>query len=140
MVDFMGTLCKKREYEVPKGLRPPPTVNAILGQEADMVVLVITATTRSTGAGFTSDERWLNVMLSRHKCALVIFSDIDTVSYKGKGKGKAERVMLPNGEVSFQKARMLKDVHKTLAEAGRVAVVDCKPNEGKRKAEDEGAR
>lgn len=139
MVDVMGTLCKKREYEVPKGLRPPPTVNATQGQEADMVV-VITATTRGAGAGFTSDERRLNVMLSRHKCALVIFSDIDTVNYKGKGKGKKERVMLPHGEVSFQKARMLKYVHKTLAEAGHVAVVDCKPNKGKRKAEDEGAR
>lgn len=106
------------------------------------MVVVITAATRGAGAGFTSDERRLNVMLSRHKCALVIFSDIATVNYKGKGKGKrkAERVMLPTGEVSFQKARMLKDVRKALAEAGRVAVVECKPNKGKRKAEDEAAR
>lgn len=104
------------------------------------MVVVIPATTRGAGAGFTWDERRLNVMLSRHKCALVIFSDIDMVNYKGKGKGKAEKVMLPTGEVSFQKARMLKDVHKALAEAGRVVVVECEPNKGKRKAEDEAAR
>ncbi|KAH6959138.1 putative DNA helicase [Fusarium avenaceum] len=139
MINAIERFCQKQEYEVLKGMQPPSTVNAIQGQEADMVV-VITATTRGTGAGFTSDERRLNVMLSRHKCALVIFSDIDTVNYKGKGKRKAARVMLPNGEVSFQKAHMLKYVHKTLAEAGRVAVVDCKANKGKRKAEDEGAR
>ncbi|KIL93205.1 hypothetical protein FAVG1_03182 [Fusarium avenaceum] len=141
MVNAIERFCQKEEYEVLKGMQPPSTVNAIQGQEADMVV-VITATTRGAGAGFTSDERRLNVMLSRHKCALVIFSDIDTVNYKGKGKskGKAERVMLPTGEISFQKARMLNDVHKALAEAGRVAVVECKPNKGKRKAEEEAAR
>ncbi|KAM0282168.1 hypothetical protein ACHAO9_010313 [Fusarium lateritium] len=137
MVDAIESFHKKREYEVLKEMRPPSTVDAIQGQEADMVV-VITATTRGVGAGFTSDERRLNVMLSRHKCALVIFSDIDTVDYKGKGKGKAERVMLPTGELSFQKARMLKDVHKSLVDAGRVAVVDCKPNKGKGKGKDNG--
>ncbi|EXK33395.1 hypothetical protein FOXG_06183 [Fusarium oxysporum f. sp. lycopersici 4287] len=120
-------------------MRPPSTVDAIQGQEADMVV-VITSTTSGVGAGFTSDERRLNVMLSRHKCALVIFSDIDTVDYKGKGKGKAERTETSTGEVSFQKARMLKEVYKSLVDAGRVAVVGCKPNKGKGKAKDEAAK
>ncbi|CEI40795.1 hypothetical protein FVEN_g1510 [Fusarium venenatum] len=50
-------------------------------------------TTCSVGAGFASDERRLNAMFTRHKCPLVIFSGIDTVDYKGKGKGKAERTM-----------------------------------------------
>ncbi|SPJ75859.1 uncharacterized protein FTOL_05590 [Fusarium torulosum] len=141
MADAIGSFCQKQEYEVLKGMRSPYTVNAIQGQEADMVV-AITATTRGIGAGFTSDERRLNVMLSRHKCALIIFSDIDTVDYKGKGKGKAERVMLPTGEVSFQKARMLKDVHKSLVDAGRVAVVECRPNKrkGEGKAKDEATK
>ncbi|KAH6979829.1 hypothetical protein EDB82DRAFT_478530 [Fusarium venenatum] len=44
-------------------------------------------TTCSVGAGFASDERRLNAMFTRHKCPLVIFSGIDTVDYKGKGKG-----------------------------------------------------
>ncbi|KAF5530991.1 DNA helicase [Fusarium mexicanum] len=136
MIDVIESFYKKREYEVLKNMPPPSTVDAIQGQEADMVV-VITATTRGLGPGFTSDERRLNVMLSRHKCALVIFSDIDTVDYKGKAK--AQRTETPTGEVSFQKATMLREVHKSLFNAGRVAVVDCKPNRGKRKAEDEAA-
>ncbi|KAL5595360.1 hypothetical protein FOVSG1_009049 [Fusarium oxysporum f. sp. vasinfectum] len=137
MIDAIESFYKKREYEVLKDMRPPSTVDAIQGQEADMVV-VITSTTRGVGAGFTSDERRLNVMLSRHKCALVIFSDIDTVDYKGKVK--AQRTETPTGEVSFQKATMLKEVHKSLVAAGRVAVVDCKPNKGKGKAKDEAAK
>ncbi|SCV38782.1 uncharacterized protein FFFS_05971 [Fusarium fujikuroi] len=136
MIDAIESFYKKREYEVLKDMRPPSTVDAIQGQEADMVV-VITATTRAVGAGFTSDERRLNVMLSRHKCALVIFSDIDTVDFKGRAR--AQRIETPTGEVSFQKATMLREVHKSLFNAGRVAVVDCKPNKGKGKAKDEAA-
>jgi hypothetical protein len=141
MVDTIGSFSQKREYEVLKGMRPPSTVNAIQGQETYMVV-AITATTRGIGASFTSDERQLNVMLSRHKCALVIFSEIDTVDYKGNGKQKAERMMGPTGEVSFQKARVLKDVHKSLVDAGRVAVVERRPNKrtGEGKVKDEAAK
>ncbi|KAM0506520.1 hypothetical protein ACHAP8_001560 [Fusarium lateritium] len=134
MVSAIKGFYKKREYEVLKEMRPPSTVDAIQGQEADMVV-VITATTKYSGPGFTADERRLNVMLSRHKCALVIFSDIDTVKYKGKGK--IEVVMSPSGEVSFQKARMLKGVHKSLVNAGRVAVVECRPNKRKSMGKDD---
>ncbi|KAJ4131673.1 hypothetical protein NW768_005866 [Fusarium equiseti] len=137
MVAAIGNVYKRREYEVLEEMRPPSTVDAIQDQEADMVV-VITATDCSVGADFTSDERRLNVLLSRHKCALIIFSDIDTVDYKGKGKHKAERIRTPTGEVSFQKARVLKDVHKSLVDAGRVVAVDCRPN--KRKGEDETAK
>ncbi|XEU95360.1 hypothetical protein FSHL1_000644 [Fusarium sambucinum] len=137
MVDAIESFRKKREYEVLKEMRPPSTVDAIQGQEADMVV-VITATTHTSGPGFTCDERRLNVMLSRHKCALVIFSDIDTVDYKGKGKAKAERTMAPSGEVSFQKAGMLKQVHKSLVDAGRVVVVQCRPDKAKGRDEAKG--
>ncbi|KAM0251803.1 hypothetical protein ACHAP5_001466 [Fusarium lateritium] len=130
MLDAVGSFSKRREYNVLKGMRPPSTVYAIQGQEADMVV-VITATTRGTGAGFTSDKRQLNVMLSRYKCALVIFSDTDMVNYDGKGRHKSERVRGPTGEVTFQKAWVLKYVHKTLVDAGRITVVECRPNKTK---------
>ncbi|KAM0218236.1 hypothetical protein ACHAQI_001423 [Fusarium lateritium] len=133
MVEIIPSWMKK--YEALKGMRPPSTIDSIQGQEATMVV-VITGTNRAVGAGFTCDERRLNVMLSRHKSALVIFSEIDTVDYKGKGAGKAEVTEGPTGELVFTKATMLKGVHKRLVDSGRVAVVDCRPGDGKGKGKD----
>jgi hypothetical protein len=77
----------------------------------------------------------------RHKCVLVIFSDIDTVDYKSKGMFKREGRDTYRRDV-VQKARMLKNVHKSLVDAGRVAVVECRPNKrkGEGKAKDEAAK
>ncbi|CAF3493218.1 unnamed protein product, partial [Fusarium graminearum] len=89
-------------------------------EEGGMVV-VITGTNGHVGAGFTSDERRLNVMLSRHKSALVIFSDIDTVDVSGKGKLAV--IEGPSGEMTFSKATTLKAVHSMMVKNGRVATV-----------------
>ncbi|PCD34412.1 hypothetical protein FGRA07_08730 [Fusarium graminearum] len=89
-------------------------------EEGGMVV-VITGTNGHVGAGFTSDERRLNVMLSRHKSALVIFSDIDTVDVSGKGKLAV--IEGPSGEMTFSKATTLKAVHSMMVRNGRIATV-----------------
>ncbi|KAF4969787.1 hypothetical protein FSARC_3064 [Fusarium sarcochroum] len=122
MIESIESFRKRREYEVLRGIRPAYTIDSIQGQEGDMVI-VITGTTEAVGPGFTADERRLNVMLSRHKNALLIFGDIKTVSSKGK---KAMRIGSPEGEVTFCKPSMLIKVHKMLMDAGRVAKVEVK--------------
>ncbi|KAK6711207.1 hypothetical protein SNK05_005634 [Fusarium graminearum] len=89
--------------------------------EEGVMVVVITGTNGHVGAGFTSDERRLNVMLSRHKSALVIFSDIDTVDVSGKGKLAV--IEGPSGEMTFSKATTLKAVHSMMVRNGRIATV-----------------
>ncbi|KAG8352577.1 hypothetical protein FVEN_g9414 [Fusarium venenatum] len=121
MVEIISKRLKQAQYVVLQGMRSPSTVHSVQGQESDMVVIV-TGTNSVVGAGFTSDERRLNVMLSRHKSALVIFSDIDTVDYNGKSK--AELTQEPTGEMIFTKATMLKRVHSLMVQNGRVATVD----------------
>ncbi|WXC59737.1 hypothetical protein SNK03_005596 [Fusarium graminearum] len=85
------------------------------------MVVVITGTNGHVSAGFTSDERRPNVMLSRHKSALVIFSDIDTVDVSGKGKLAV--IEGPSGEMTFSKATTLKAVHSMMVRNGRIATV-----------------
>ncbi|UZP38300.1 hypothetical protein NXS19_006116 [Fusarium pseudograminearum] len=123
--DFVRTkqVAGKAQYAVLNGMRPPLTIHSTQGQESDMVV-IITGTNSSVGAGYMSDERRLNVMLSRHKSALVIFSDIDTVDYTDKNK-KAKLTEGPTGEMTFSQATMLKRVHSMMVRNGRVATVNC---------------
>ncbi|KAL6917208.1 hypothetical protein FSST1_008703 [Fusarium sambucinum] len=123
MVEIISQQLKQAQYVVFQGMRPPVTVHSVQGQESDMVVLV-TGTNSVVGASFTSGERRLNVMLSRQKSALVIFSDIDTVDHTGKSK--AELTQEPTGEMRFTKATMLKRVHRLMIQSGRVGIVDCR--------------
>ncbi|KAL6861021.1 hypothetical protein J3F83DRAFT_747091 [Trichoderma novae-zelandiae] len=80
-----------------------------------------------------------NVMLTRHRCGLVVVGDINVtgelveveVEGKGKGKGKGKskrndssfRVEGPNGEMYFTKASALRRVHEKLHSAGRVIII-----------------
>ncbi|KAF0641432.1 hypothetical protein FPSE5266_02213 [Fusarium pseudograminearum] len=123
MVKTISRWLGKAQYAVLNGMRPPLTIHSTQGQESDMVV-IITGTNSSVGTGYMSDERRLNVMLSRHKSALVIFSDIDTVDYTGKNK-KAKLTEGPTGEMTFSQATMLKRVHSMVVRNGRVATVNC---------------
>ncbi|KAM0351264.1 hypothetical protein ACHAP4_009403 [Fusarium culmorum] len=122
MVEILPGWLKRPEYAALEGMRPPSTIDSIQGQEGGMVV-VITGTNEHVGAGFTSDERRLNVMLSRHKSALVIFSDIDTVDVPGKGKLAVTEGL--SGEMTFSKATTLKAVHSMMVRNGRIATVNC---------------
>ncbi|KAM0389479.1 hypothetical protein ACHAQC_008789 [Fusarium culmorum] len=122
MVEILPGWLKRPEYAALEGMRPPSIIDSIQGQEGGMVV-VITGTNEHVGAGFTSDERRLNVMLSRHKSALVIFSDIDTVDVPGKGKLAVTEGL--SGEMTFSKATTLKAVHSMMVRNGRIATVNC---------------
>lgn len=120
IIEILPGWLKRPEYVALEGMRPPSTIDSIQGQEGVMVV-VITGTNGHVGAGFTSDERRLNVMLSRHKSALIIFSDIDTVDVKGKGKLAV--IEGPSGEMTLSKATTLKAVHSMMVRNGRIATV-----------------
>jgi superfamily I DNA and/or RNA helicase len=59
-------------------------VDSWQGRENDIVILIMVAN-RGSGRGFTADKRRLNVALTRHRCGLVIFGDINII-----GKAKAQ--------------------------------------------------
>ncbi|KAF5247776.1 hypothetical protein FAUST_560 [Fusarium austroamericanum] len=121
IIEILPGWLKRSEDFVLEGMRPPSTIDSIQGQEGGMVV-VITGTNRHAGAGFTSDERRLNGMLSRHKSALVIFSDVDTVGSSGKSKPAVTED--PSGEMTFSKATMPKAVRSMMVRNGRIATVN----------------
>lgn len=85
------------------------------------------------------------MLLTRQRCGLVIFGDINVTGQlvddegkekakgkakgkgKGKGKGKEEDktfvVEGPNGEIYFTKATALRRVHEAIHSAGRVITI-----------------
>jgi len=109
-----------------KSLPEPMTVDSIQGQEHDIVV-VIMGTNSKTGPGFTADPHRLNVMLTRHKCGLVVVGDINAVNppkWKGKGKGRVEpntmRTETVTGEVAYVNVSAVRSVYTHFRETGRV--------------------
>ncbi|KAL6407100.1 hypothetical protein AUP68_09926 [Ilyonectria robusta] len=136
MIETITSMRKKPEYMVINKVRPASTVDSIQGQEGDMVV-VITGTTTQYGPGFTTDERRLNVMLSRHKSALVIFGDIHVVGFIDQVKVKANPdekeaacpmviSHTPEGDVRRCRPKMLRKVHVMLVAASRHATIDIR--------------
>lgn len=77
------------EFAAVRPMRPASTIDSIQGQEGDMVA-VIAATTKAVGPGFTADDRRLNVMMSRHKSALVVFGDLHVAGPLEKTKPLAK--------------------------------------------------
>ena len=57
---------------------PDCTVRSYQGCESDIVVLIM-GTSRDLGPGFTRDAKRLNVMLTRHRCGLLVVGDISVV-------------------------------------------------------------
>ncbi|KAL6407073.1 uncharacterized protein AUP68_09899 [Ilyonectria robusta] len=89
MIDAIASARKRPQFAALRSMRPASTIYSIQGQEADMVA-VITATTKAVGPGFTADDRQLNVMLSRHKSALVVFGDLHVAGPLEKTKPVAK--------------------------------------------------
>ncbi|KPM45180.1 hypothetical protein AK830_g1349 [Neonectria ditissima] len=131
--ELIERMRKRPAYTVLSSIPPAATIDSFQGQEGDIVV-VITGTTQKVGPGFTTDERRLNVMLSRQKNGLVIFGDLNAAGRldggggrgKTKGKGKDVRFQVKgaNGEMYWTKASMLRNVYKKLLGGGRVIRID----------------
>ncbi|KAK0737920.1 hypothetical protein B0T18DRAFT_310786, partial [Schizothecium vesticola] len=52
------------------------TVELYQGRDKPIIVAIIGTVHPQTGPGLTIDPRRLNVMLTRHRCALLIIRDI----------------------------------------------------------------
>lgn len=136
MIETIKAMRKRPEYMALNKVRPASTIDAIQGQEGDMVV-AITGTTTQYGPGFTTDERRLNVMLTRHKSALVIFGDLHVTGPIEHAKVKANpnekesacrlvTVHTPEGSVVKCRPKMLRKVHVMLVAASRYATINVR--------------
>lgn len=122
-------------YEALRGMPPPSTIHSFQGQENDIVVVVMGTAARNPGPGFTTQKQHLNVMMTRHRCGLVVVGDInvagDLLDDEGKrvltgwGKAHDKRFMVEgaNGERHFASASTLRKVHKAFCETGRVITI-----------------
>lgn len=141
-LELIAYLRKKPEYRALTPMPPAATADSFQGQEGDIAVIVM-GTTEQKGPGFTTDERRLNVMLSRQKNGLIIFGDINVTTCihgdngkgkaKGKGKGRVKtkagkevkfQVEGPTGEKHWTRAMMLRNVYKKLYDARRFIYLD----------------
>ncbi|KAL2673660.1 hypothetical protein Neosp_012103 [[Neocosmospora] mangrovei] len=122
---------KRPEYACLSGMQETMTIDSFQGQENDIAIVVMSTAHPIPGPGFTGDSQRLNVMITRQKCGLVIVGDIYVGGevVKGKRKGPVPTKFLvegPNGEVSFVKAKALRELYKELHVSGRVAMVGVK--------------
>ncbi|KAH8680355.1 AAA domain-containing protein [Ilyonectria robusta] len=137
-VEVINKMRQQPGYENLGSMQPAATVESFQGREGDIAIIIM-ATTKAVGPGFTTDEQRLNVMLSRQRSGLLIVGDINTTGDlkgkgkdKGKGKGKGGKgkgkgdtahrfqVISASGEKHWVKALMLHNVHSKLYEGGRV--------------------
>lgn len=136
MIETIARMRRRPEYRAIEKVRPASTIDAIQGQEGGMVV-AITGTTQQYGPGFTADERGLNVMLTRHKSALVIFGDLYVVGSIEQTKVKANpnekeaacptlTIHTPEGGVRKCRPKMLRKVHVMLVAASRYATINVR--------------
>ncbi|TPX18980.1 uncharacterized protein E0L32_011373 [Thyridium curvatum] len=135
-VELIGYRRRKEPKYAPLSSMPPAsTVDSFQGQENDIVVIVMGTKAVTPGPGFTSDEQRLNVMLTRARCGLVIVGDIHVTGRLDKKDKKAKKgrkdleetflVVSSSGERFWSKGTALRNVHKTLWDAGRVMTVKC---------------
>lgn len=117
----------------------PPATMFEQGRQGDVVFLVM-GTSKFTGPGFTTNKQRLSAMLSRHRCGLVVFGDIDVVGpVDGTGTSKAKvlgkrgskkadestfAVRGEDGKKRWMKVTTLHDVYKAFWDMGRVVTAE----------------
>lgn len=76
-----------------------------------------TAPRPGSGPGVTADSHRLNFMLTRHKCGLVVVSNINVVAKETKKTVQTETV---TGKMGYVNINALKEVYGTFTATGRV--------------------
>lgn len=122
---------KRAQYTCLSGMQEAMTIDSFQGQENDIAIAIMTTAHPNPGPGFTADTQRLNVMLTRHKCGLIIVGDIYVAHAVERGDKKAKSAVAqkkiivagPNGEISFTRATALRELYKELHASGRVATV-----------------
>ncbi|EEU36366.1 uncharacterized protein NECHADRAFT_29496, partial [Fusarium vanettenii 77-13-4] len=69
-------MMKRPQYACLSGMQEAMTIDSFQGQENDIAIAIMTTAHPYPGPGFTAEAQRLNVMLTRHKCGLVIVGDI----------------------------------------------------------------
>ncbi|KAH7161858.1 putative DNA helicase [Dactylonectria macrodidyma] len=155
-VETIARLRKKPKYAALSSIQPAATVDSFQGQEGDIAIIIM-GTNKKVGPGFTTDERRLNVMLSRQKSGLVVVGDINVTGLmskgknrcKGKGKGKGnEKPSAPpkivvvgvDGQLSYARVTMLQNIHDWFCEQGRVIDIAVKDKDTDKEVEGKGKR
>ena len=152
-VDYAKWRRKTRYGESLVRMPPVCTIDISQGQENDIVIAVFGTNIRY-GVGFAGQAQWLNVLLTRAKCGLVLVGDLKAIEKnKPKGNWKDDRQIDfgPKGEVVHFNTKAIRNVYNELVRAGRVVTVnvgaETRVNEadeadpvklGKRKADDTG--
>ncbi|KAF7558241.1 hypothetical protein G7Z17_g158 [Cylindrodendrum hubeiense] len=129
-LEAIDRLRRKPKYSSLAAIRPAATVDSFQGQEGDLSV-VIMATNRNTGPGFTTEARRLNVMMSRQKSGLILVGDIKTSKNFDKGskgnkgpKGKTTiQIEDAEGDIHWANATMLANVHAWMVDNHRYLTV-----------------
>ncbi|KAL7809835.1 P-loop containing nucleoside triphosphate hydrolase protein [Trichoderma aethiopicum] len=116
-VDLINYMLRKPLYKAAlESIPPPSTADSFQGQENDIVIVQL-----------------LYVMLTRHRCGLVVDKakgedkGKDKSKGKGKGKAKADVKSVPvegsNGEIYCTRTTALRQVHEEFHNSGRVLVI-----------------
>ncbi|KAK1462994.1 hypothetical protein CCUS01_08399 [Colletotrichum cuscutae] len=69
----------QKHYPELATMSPASTIDGYQGQENDIVFVVMGTKARNPGPGFTTKRARLNVLLTRQRCGLVVFGDINVV-------------------------------------------------------------
>lgn len=145
-LEFVNRALKRPQYASLRRSGEACTVDTFQGREGALVVY-ITVSTLESGPGFISENRRLNVALTRQVSGLVIVGDIN-VSGKIVGKDgrfwaskrsarELKSIMrhLSNGELIFQKCHQLRELVKIMMESGRVAMAWIEGDDGREDAD-----
>jgi len=119
-VELITKMRRHPQYSALSAMPPASTVDGFQGKEGDIVIVVM-GTSAKSGPGFTCDPQRLNVMLTRHRCGLVIVGDINVcgkVDAPGGG-AKVKTINAEGEEVEFS-ALFLKNIYGRLYKSGRV--------------------
>ncbi|KAF4966905.1 hypothetical protein FSARC_5469 [Fusarium sarcochroum] len=128
-------MCRGEKYSPLTSMQDATTIEGFQGQESDIVVIIMNTTSDlSCGRGLTADEHLLNVMLTRHKCGLVIFGDTcasGMIRMDLEEDGDLVKIDRPHkfkyhglhGETHFTEATALRAIEGKLFDDGRIATV-----------------
>ena len=116
-----------RKYPALANMLPLQTADSFQGCEGKMAVVIFGTTGQSVG--FTGDENRLNVMVTRQQCALLLVGDKKVTGELTGKKATLDKLMKQatrgiadygaEGQATFSKAAMLREVLLTFQERGR---------------------
>ncbi|OAR02846.1 hypothetical protein LLEC1_04644 [Akanthomyces lecanii] len=113
----------------------PATTDSFQGHEDEIVFVVRGTTGRTSGPGCTADPKRLNVMLTRHRCGLLVVGDFYIIgnrhrhmkgkTAKGMSQARGAKIVAidTEGSTTWRNAAGLMDVRGFMLDFGRYATV-----------------